>query len=472
MRDNFKIRVLIGAIFLILPLLFFNFYDSNIFNFKNRYEKNLAYNGIYQLFSSFRQNILDYEEFYQTLPNDEVLTHLKTLLKSSNSTYLKPNDKNSILREIKNQGREIKPNVMLIMVESLSSQFLGVLGDKRELTPNLDILAKNSLFFRHIYATGTRTVRGMEAVTLSVPPTAGRSIIKRVDNHNIFSIGEVFKNKGYQNSFIYGGYGYFDNMNDFFSHNGFNIVDRANFKKDEITFANIWGVCDEDIFNKAIKVANSSKKPFFNYIMTISNHRPYTYPDNKIDIPSHTGRKGAVKYTDFAIGEFIKKAKKESWFDNTIFIIVADHQASSAGKSLIPIHKYQIPLIFYAPKLLKPKVVDKIASQIDVMPTLFNLLNWNYKSKFYGKNILDNDFKQRAFVGTYQKLGFFRDNILTILNTKKEIKSYQLLKESLYDSKLKEIKVSKKDKLDTITFYQSASYRYKNRFGRSENKIR
>ena len=134
------------------------------------------------------------------------------------------------------------------MVESLSAEYMGAFGDDRGWTPNLDDLAKRSLFFDNFYATGTRTVRGMEAVVLSVPPTPGRSIIKRPDCHDMFSSGFIFKEKGYENKFIYAGHGYFDNMNDFFSHNGFVMIDRTDMNSDEITFSNVWGVCDEDLF--------------------------------------------------------------------------------------------------------------------------------------------------------------------------------------------------------------------------------
>jgi phosphoglycerol transferase MdoB-like AlkP superfamily enzyme len=305
----------------------------------------------------------------------------------------------------------------------------------------------------------------MEAITLSLPPTPGRSIVKRPNNENIFSVADVFKSRGYKTSFIYGGYGYFDNMNYFFSHNGFeSIVDRRDFNKDEITFANIWGVCDEDLLNKSIKEFDNQyakKEKFFSFIMTTSNHRPYTYPDNKIDIPSHTGRDGAVKYTDFAIGEFIKKARTKPWFKDTIFVVIADHCASSAGENEIPLNKYKIPMIVYSKGFISPQKVDKLSSQIDAVPTILGLLNWEYKSKFYGNNILSSSYKQRALVGNYQKLGLYRKNTLTIISPLDETKSYRV--DSINSSSYKEIENSKKDIEDIITYYQSADFLYKNR---------
>jgi phosphoglycerol transferase MdoB-like AlkP superfamily enzyme len=362
---------------------------------------------------------------------------------------------------------------MMIVVESLSGKFLKTLGAEKELTPNLDSLANESLFFTNFYSTGTRTVRGMEAITLSVPPTPGRSIVKRPDNHNMYSSGFIFRNKGYETKFIYGGHGYFDNMNEFFSNNGFNIVDRADFSDEEDTFHTVWGVCDEDLLNKTLKEADSSykaHKPFMSFVMTTSNHRPYDYPDGKIDIPSHTGRDGAVKYTDYAIGDFIKKAKDKPWFKNTVFVIVADHCSTSAGKTEIPLDKYHIPLIIYAPEILKPQVVDKVSSQIDIMPTLFSVLNWSYKSKFYGSDILSPSFKERALIGTYQKLGLYKENKLVVLSPTKKIKSYEVVEQDLYDTKYKEIQIDRNLEAEIVSYYQGASTLHKKRLDRYESQ--
>jgi phosphoglycerol transferase MdoB-like AlkP superfamily enzyme len=159
--------------------------------------------------------------------------------------------------------------------------------------------------------------------------SAAESVVKRADNKDKFSIASVFKQKGYSLKYMYGGDAFFDNMGDFFSGNGYDIIDKKTFKPQEITFSNIWGVCDEDMYNKAIKVMNSESKqnkPFYNHIMTVSNHRPFTYPEGKVDIsPKIKSRDGGVKYTDYALNRFFDEAKKEPWFNNTIFVMVADH---------------------------------------------------------------------------------------------------------------------------------------------------
>lgn len=121
-------------------------------------------------------------------------------------------------------------------------------------------------------------------------------------------------------------------------------------------------------------------------------------------------------YADYSLGRFIEMAKKQLWFDNTVFFIVADHCASSAGKTELPIEKYHIPAMIYAPGLVEPQSVDKLCSQIDLMPTLFALLGLGYESAFYGKNIMAEDYEPRAFLATYENLGYLVSDTLTVLS--------------------------------------------------------
>ena len=360
---------------------------------------------------------------------------------------------------------ENKKNVILILVESLSASYMGIYGNTKNLTPHIDKIASQSLFFDNLYATGTRTVRGMEAINLSIPPTPGRSIVKRQKNGTLDSAGKIFEKHGYKNTFLYAGYGYFDNMNDFFSKNGFDIVDRTNFEDTEVTFANAWGVCDEDLLNKTLSEADKAfeqKQPFFSLVMTTSNHRPYTYPEGKIDIPSHTGRAGGVKYTDYAINKFINKAKTKPWFNDTIFVIIADHNGGSAGKSTLPLYRYKIPLIIYSPSSIEPNVISKLSSQIDTIPTLLNILGLSYKANFYGNNILDDNFVQRAFIGNYQKLGYLKGDNLYYLGPGAKSHKMKIKELKLNSVKYEEEQISEEEEKEIITYYQSASYIYKN----------
>ncbi|PIF62951.1 phosphoglycerol transferase MdoB-like AlkP superfamily enzyme [Flavobacterium sp. 11] len=427
----------------------------------NVFANELQANGIYKFYLAFMHSELDYFKFYKTLPSSEAFAQLKQQIPSISGE--------TTWRQIENEAAENHKNVVLITIESYSAEFMKMYGDEKNITPFLDSLATKSLVFTNLYAAGNRTVRGLEAVTLCFPPTAGESVVKREDNKNKFSTGNIFKQKGYTVKFMYGGDSFFDNMKDFFTGNGYEIVDKTAFKPNEITFANIWGVCDEDMYNKAIKIMNKesvANKPFFNHIMTVSNHRPFTYPNGKIDIPGDVkSRDGGVKYTDYAMKKFFEMAKKQPWFANTVFVILADHCASSAGKTELPVEKYRIPAMIYSPGS-KPQKYTNLMSQIDIMPTLFGLLNFDYQSKFYGQDVLKPDYKPRALIATYQDLGLIKDNVLTVISPKQKVKQFQLtLKPNQKVARDFQIHydqiVLKKERPDlineTISYYQTAS---------------
>ena len=193
--------------------------------------------------------------------------------------------------------------------------------------------------------------------------------------------------------------------------------------------------------------------------MTTSNHRPYTYPEGRIDIKSGNGRDGAVKYTDYAIGQFLNDARKKPWFDNTIFVFVADHTAGSAGKEDLPITNYQIPLFIYAPKLIEARENSQLASQIDLAPTLLGLLNLDYQSTFFGRNLLqDNPLPPRVVVGNYQHLGLFDGQDLAILSPRQGLRRHDDALSTSIESR-----VAATDPLieRAIAYYQGASHGFK-----------
>lgn len=282
-------------------------------------------------------------------------------------------DPQDVRRLIDNSGAARQSNIVLLTIESFSARYMGSNGDERNLTPNFDALRKQSMYFNNFYATGTRTDRGLEAITLAIPPTPGRSIVKRIGRESGFaSLGQQLSTVGYDSVFVYGGRGYYDNINPFFSGNGYRVVDQSSVTESEIHCKNAGGMADEDLYKQTLKLADADdakQQPFLLQLMTTSNHRPYTYPDGRIDIPSGNGRDGAVKYTDYAIGRFLEQARSKSWFDSTIFVFVADHTCGSAGKEDLPISNYQIPLLIYAPKLIEARESEQLASQIDLAPT-------------------------------------------------------------------------------------------------------
>lgn len=466
---SIKNRAIHGVVYsLVVVSLFF---ASNLNQAEislNNYVNEITKNGMFSLFSAFRNNELDYNQLYLTSYKDKKLPSMHELLEEDEEgVYFTSKDEDDITRFIPGNGEEQKKNVIVVMIESFSASFMdrfGATDFEKGLTPNLDKLAKESLFFNNFYATGTRTVRGMEAITLSIPPTPGRSIVKRPNNENLASLGFVFKDRGYDTKFIYGGYGYFDNMNHFYGNNGFDIVDRNNFDKSEQTFANAWGLCDEDLFEKTIKEANKSyenNKKFMYMVMTTSNHRPYTFPKNEAGIPQKGGgRKAGIRYTDYAIGKFLEKVKTQPWFDDTIFVFIADHTAGSAGRLELTESKYHIPLFIYAPSFIEAKEFSNPTSQIDFAPTLVGLLNFSYYSKFYGENVLeDMDNEPHEFIANYQKIGYKEvGGILTVLKPGKTFAQYNEKGELLNE-------LNEESLLEAISYYKHAANWRKN-YGR------
>jgi phosphoglycerol transferase MdoB-like AlkP superfamily enzyme len=464
------------SIFILCIALFFGFFVTNKaaeFS-KNRYNNELAKTGIHSFFAAFRNNELSYTEFYNTIDPSEAFEGINNKF-IAQGDQLKQQDGKSIFRKVLANDTlpAQKPNVIFICIESLSAKYLNSFGSTLNITPTLDSLANESLFFTNLFATGTRTVRGMEAINLSIPPTPGRSIVKRKDNMELFTIGEVFKQQGYSRNFFYGGDGYFDNMNTFFGGNGFNIIDRGrgflldagvktertNIEDDEVTFENAWGVADVDIYNKVIKEADKAHelgKPFFDFVMTTSNHRPYTYPEGKVEIASGTNREGAIQYTDYAIGEFLKTARTKPWFQNTVFVIMSDHCASSAGRQELDVENYHIPALIYNAKGVTSKKIGHLSSQIDLFPTLFSVLNWEYDSNLFGVDILSmKPSEERAFIGNYRKLGLLKGNKVMVLGDHKKTHFYSWERST---NELTSLPEDEKFLKETISYYQVADY--------------
>ena len=433
--------------------------------FDNQYNGELAKNGCWSFMAAVRGMELDYDQFYATLPATDAHLRVKNLLVTKTETAASP-DANDLARVIQGTPVEKRWNVITICMESMSGSFTRHLGNPQNLTPYLDQAADDGVYFENLYATGTRTVRGMEALTLSLPPTPGQSILYRPDGTNLRTSFSEFLERGYDCAFIYGGHGQFDYMNRYFSTAGCRIVDLGTWQKAEVTCATVWGACDGDLFRKTLAEADADHaagKPFHFFCMTTSNHRPYVFPDGCIDLPSRSGREAAVKYSDWAVGQLLAVARTKPWFANTLFVLVADHCASSAGKAELDVTKYHIPAILFNPGLVPAKHVAAQCSQIDLMPTVFGLLGWRYRTLGFGHDLLANPadpLTDRAFVSNYQKIALLEGTRLAILKPNKLAACYTCDLNSgavhpMTGADCEELKA------DAIAYYQSASWLFK-----------
>jgi phosphoglycerol transferase MdoB-like AlkP superfamily enzyme len=235
------------------------------------------------------------------------------------------------------------------------------------------------------------------------------------------TLGSVLRGQGYQTAFLYGGYGYFDNMNEFFQSNGYEVLDRTNLKT-KPRFENIWGVSDEDLFDMALSYADersATGAPFFIHIMNTSNHKPYTFRPGLESIGVKAkggGRESGVRYADFAQGRFLRDAEKHAWFKNTLFVVIADHGARVYGRQEIPLKTYEIPLMFYAPGRLASRRSDGLMSQIDLAPTLMGLLGLPYTAPWFGQDVLNTPESGRVLLFNHNdNVALMKDGVLTIL---------------------------------------------------------
>ncbi|MBX9590153.1 MAG: LTA synthase family protein [Hyphomonadaceae bacterium] len=385
--------------------------------------RELAGNGYYEFARAFRSNDLDYRIFYKTRPREDALRDLRQEVVAVDDSSLSfASERHPLERTVTASGERRALNVVLVTMESLGADYVESLGGKKGLTPNLDRLARQGLMFTQIYATGLRTVRGLEAISLSIPPTPGHAVLMRRNNKGFQTLGGVFRDQGYEPLYIYGGYSYFDNMNDFFGGNGYTVIDRTMVAKEHISHETIWGIADEDLFKQVLREIDgrvAAGRRAFAHVLTTSNHRPFTYPSGRIDIPSGSGRDGAVKYADWAIGTFMDHAATRPWFKDTLFVFVADHTSHGRGRTDLPPENYRIPFIIYGPNWLEPRVIDTLASQIDVGPTILGLLNISYTSRFFGRDILGQTRgSQRALLANYLTVGYMEQGLVVELSPK------------------------------------------------------
>ncbi len=412
-------------LFFLLPIVFSCFYLVHTFQLNslpNKYNRELAQNGTISFLMAFRGGTIDFLNDYKTIEQHKAKKVINQELKKQDNISL-IEGATPLSRMVSATGEEKRWNVVHIVMEGLS---LDYTSDKRNnsLTPFFDDLKGKSLYFSNYYAVGERTVRGLEGLTLTTLPTLGQSLLKRDNLKRLPAITDTFGKRGYQRQFIYPGHAQFDNMDQFYKRMGFEVIDIASEQAKEKKFINIWGASDEDLFhwaiNKATKTHNQNQ-PFYQLIMTLSNHQPYLYPkypeEEGYTLEELSTNIGAVKYADYALKQFFREAEQQPWFKNTIFVINADHCASNPDGWSMPVEKFQIPLIVYAPTLIKPQRNDTLSCQVDTIPTVYGLMNWSYQNNGAGQDILK--FKKgegRAFFGNYQTLSYlYKDKMVSLL---------------------------------------------------------
>lgn len=428
----------------------------------------IANNGDIAFFEAAVTHNLDYHAFYRTMDRADAYRRARQLLNSADTTF-QPGE--TIRRTVAGDPSKPRLNVIIFLEESLGSEFWGSLGRKEPtLTPEMDKLAaEEGLLFTNIYASGNRTVRGMEGVLSSFPPLPGESIVKRDLSDNVETLARVLKRDGYSTLFLYGGRGVFDGMRSFAVRNGYDrFIEQKHFEHP--TFTTIWGVCDEDLYRRTLEeCAGLSKqgKPFFATVLSVSNHKPYTYPKGKIaEDPEERRRENVVKYSDYALGQFFKAAKREPLWTNTIFVVVADHGARVYGQQSIPIYSYEIPLLIAGPaaasRPLRPGI---LGCSLDVGPTILGLIGRPYESLFFGQDLLKCPAESgRALLNHNRDIGLLKGDRMAVLGLMKSAEFYAGNPKQVEMKPMKEHTDTDRELLeDTTALYQVADDLYMHR---------
>ncbi|QDV48391.1 LTA synthase family protein [Gimesia fumaroli] len=396
---------------------------------RDRVANECTWNGLYSFVYYAWTCRFDFKENYVTIESSEVDQRLRQQIVGDHDELNKGS--NNPVDRIVDTGRPQQDyNVVLILEESLGSDFIGVLGDNRKLTPYFDELTRKGVLFDNFYATGNRTARALEAVLTSMPPIPTESILKRDHSNRVFTLANVLAKRGYERLFMTGGRGLFDGVRSFMKSNGFNrFIEQSDFQNP--IFANAWGVSDEDLFRKSLGELDnmhSAGRPFFATILTVSNHRPYTYPEGRIPEKGQS-RENAVKYADWALGYFFREAQSHDFYRNTIFIVMGDHGARVSGSQLFPMSSYRVPVLMIQPEGKgKGTRCSTLACSLDIAPTIMGRLGSDYRSVFFGYDALLKDPKKGRAVMQHNHDVALLDskNHMVVLGFGKSVESFKL----------------------------------------------
>lgn len=388
---------------------------------------NSLYSVLYAIYSM--KNERSASDVYGKMPDDE----MNDIVKACAGIQASSADIPTLHMHMPPQKRERPLNVVMIIEESLGAQYVGNLGGAN-LTPCLDQLATEGWNFARAYATGTRSVRGLEAIVAGFPPTISDAALRLSGaQSNFFTMAQVLKQQGYRSRFIYGGEAHFDNMKSFFLGNGFDdLYDRPTFSNP--VFTGTWGVSDEDMFNQIDHLLSSPpNEPTFTLAFSVTNHSPWEYPSGRINpVGEPASVENSVRYADWAIGQFFDKAKRSDYWENTVFLIAADHDSRVFGANLVPLRHFHIPALILGAGVT-PRRDERIISQIDLPPTLLSLMGIQAEHPMIGHDLTRNG-GGRAMMQYGENYGYLKDDALLVLEPHREPSQYRYTAPETYNT--------------------------------------
>ncbi|MDH5560243.1 MAG: LTA synthase family protein [Deltaproteobacteria bacterium] len=299
-----------------------------------------------------------------------------------------------------------RPNILVLLLKSFRAEEIGVFGSDFELTKNFDRLSQEGVLFRNFFANGYQMGQGLLSTYCSVIPNYGVPILKRYANNHFLCLPELLRNKGYKTSWFYGTDAAMDNLIKFLPRNGFDRVDdRFAFDSNAEKLGR--GFSDKELYDHWIKFLDGEKQPFFSSALTLSNQHPFEVPrqyrifDSSDEIHRYYE---SFYYTDAMLGEFIEKIKKKSWYQNSLIFVLADSSNTLPGKKptvgfdqLVRLRSH-IPLLILGGLVKKPLVIDSYFSQLDLAPTIMDLLAQEYAAPWIGGSMIQKRVDNYVFV--------------------------------------------------------------------------
>lgn len=380
---------------------------------QNGFLNNLPLNGVFTTLMDLKSTAISPN---LKLPHSESLAIVKDEIDYPGANFI--DDRYPILRETKETRPGTPPNIVIILLESWTGKFIRPNGsgmiEGKELTPNFNSLVATGKYFPHFFATGGRTTNGLLSILTGIPDRPGITVIR---THQVLGnfggLGTVLKQAGYSTLFVHGGDIGFDNMSFLFPHWGFDtIVGREEMRQKNEYTSGAWGYFDEDVLDELQKRMSATKPPFLAISLTLTTHYPYEVPKKDFEIFPNSVQDydyfNTYHYSDWALGKFMEKVRKSPYFDNTIFVFVADH---THHRNLNPYEDRNIPLLLYSPKYIKPGIDARISSQLDVLPTILGLVGKKLKFAAMGRDLLSDREEGKAYFAFSSVIGWIENDI-------------------------------------------------------------
>ena len=383
----------------------------------NSFLNQMGLNPNFTLFWSFAEQNKE-KKTLQFMDNEEALQ-----LVQNSFSIESPDDCSPILRRITPDSLNTEPaNVILIFMESMTAARMSHFGNQQQLTPFLDSIVAESYLFENIYSAGIHTHNGIFCTLFSFPTLYSQRPMRYATMSNYKGMASTLKRHGYSTTFFTTHGGLFDNVEEFLTANDFDqVVTETSYPPEKKV--NGWGVSDDFMFEFSMSILakrHEEQRPFFVVFSTVSNHAPYYIPEY-FSPRQQNIKEQAVEYADWSMNKFMKMAAQQPWFDNTLFIFVADHGALLNDIYSVPLNYHHIPLIMYAPKMItQAKVFDGFGGQIDVFPTAMHLLRLPYVNNTMGIDLL-SERRPLTYFSTDQKYGVISDSLFLIVSKNNDV---------------------------------------------------